>query len=55
MATPTDQIHNKAPKDEHYLLEVDQPLVLPVGAKVRFPVTAADVIHSVGAGLRGQA
>ena len=46
MATPTDQIHNKAPKDEHYLLEVDQPLVLPVGAKVRFLVTAADVIHS---------
>jgi len=46
LATPTDQIHNKAPKDEHYLLEVDQPLVLPVGAKVRFLVTAADVIHS---------
>ena len=46
LATPADQIHNKAPKDEHYLLEVDQPLVLPVGAKVRFLVTAADVIHS---------
>lgn len=43
---PAEQIHNKAPKDEHYLLEVDQPLVLPVGAKVRFLVTAADVIHS---------
>ncbi|MGE8303955.1 MAG: cytochrome c oxidase subunit II [Pseudomonas kermanshahensis] len=46
LATPADQIHNKAPKDEHYLLEVDQPLVIPVGAKVRFLVTAADVIHS---------
>lgn len=46
LATPTEQIHNQVPKDEHYLLEVDQPLVLPVGAKVRFLVTAADVIHS---------
>ncbi len=46
LATPAEQIHNKATKGEHYLLEVDQPLVLPVGAKVRFLVTAADVIHS---------
>ncbi|MGF6692431.1 cytochrome c oxidase subunit 2 [Metapseudomonas resinovorans] len=46
LATPADQIHNKAPKDEHYLLEVDQPLVVPVGTKVRFLITAADVIHS---------
>jgi cytochrome c oxidase subunit 2 len=28
------------------LLEVDKPLVLPTGAKVRFLVTSADVIHS---------
>ena len=46
LATPAEQIHNQATKGEHYLLEVDQPLVLPVGAKVRFLVTAADVIHS---------
>ncbi|MCO6056144.1 cytochrome c oxidase subunit II [Pseudomonas sp. MOB-449] len=46
LATPAEQIHNKAPKDEHYLLEVDQPLVVPVGTKVRFLITAADVIHS---------
>ena len=46
LATPTEQIRNEVDKDEHYLLEVDQPLVLPVGAKVRFLVTAADVIHS---------
>lgn len=32
--------------DPHYLLEVDHPLVLPVGTKVRFVVTADDVIHS---------
>ncbi|MBH2033365.1 MAG: cytochrome c oxidase subunit II, partial [Pseudomonadales bacterium] len=46
LATPADQIHNKEAKGEHYLLEVDKPLVLPIGAKVRFLVTSADVIHS---------
>jgi cytochrome c oxidase subunit 2 len=30
----------------HYLLNVDHPLVVPVGTKVRMLVTAADVIHS---------
>jgi cytochrome c oxidase subunit 2 len=46
LRTPRDEIENKAPKGEHYLLEVDEPLVLPAGKKVRFLVTAADVIHS---------
>ena len=46
LATTTEQIHNRDDKGEHYLLEVDQPLVLPVGEKVRFLVTGADVIHS---------
>lgn len=32
--------------DENYLLEVDNALVIPVGKKVRFLVTAEDVIHS---------
>ncbi|AMN48443.1 cytochrome c oxidase subunit II [Steroidobacter denitrificans] len=31
---------------ENYLLEVDNPLVVPVGAKVRLLLTAADVIHA---------
>ncbi|MGA9341853.1 MAG: cytochrome c oxidase subunit II [Rhodanobacteraceae bacterium] len=31
---------------ESYLLNVDKPLVLPVGVKIRFLVTAADVIHA---------
>ncbi|MCB1967512.1 MAG: cytochrome c oxidase subunit II, partial [Candidatus Accumulibacter sp.] len=31
LSTPRDQIENKAPKGEHYLLEVDRPLVVPVG------------------------
>ncbi|MEO1888302.1 MAG: cytochrome c oxidase subunit II [Cycloclasticus sp.] len=31
---------------ENYLLDVDHPLVLPVGKKVRVLLTAADVIHA---------
>ncbi|WP_271680309.1 cytochrome c oxidase subunit II [Thermomonas mangrovi] len=32
--------------DPHYLLDVDNALVLPVGTKVRFVLTADDVIHA---------
>ena len=46
LATPRDQIENKAPKGENYLLEVDNELVVPVGKKIRILTTAADVIHS---------
>ena len=31
---------------EHYLLDVDQRIVVPVGKKIRILTTAADVIHS---------
>ena len=31
---------------EHYLLDVDNPLVVPVDTKIRFLLTANDVIHS---------
>jgi len=31
---------------ENYLREVDRPLVLPVGRKIKFLITADDVIHS---------
>jgi len=31
---------------ENYLLDVDHPLVLPVGRKIKFLITADDVIHS---------
>jgi len=31
---------------ENYLLDVDNPIVIPTGKKVRFLLTAADVIHS---------
>jgi cytochrome c oxidase subunit 2 len=46
LSTPREQIGNKEKKGEHYLLEVDNPLVLPVGKKVRFVVTANDVLHA---------
>ncbi len=46
LTTPAEQIQNKATKGENYLLEVDEPLVVPVGTKVRFLITSADVIHS---------
>ena len=46
MSTPREQISNQQAKGEHYLLEVDEPLVLPTGQKIRFLITAADVIHS---------
>ena len=45
LSTPISQIENLAPKNPHYLLQVDHPLVLPVGEKVRFLITANDVIH----------
>ena len=46
LATPQAQIDNLEPKTEHYLLEVDKPLVLPTHKKVRFLTTSKDVIHS---------
>ena len=46
MSTPREQISNQQAKGEHYLLEVDEPLVIPTGQKVRFLITSADVIHS---------
>src|SRR5919204_771710 len=46
LATPREQIDAGPPKDEHYLLEVDRELVVPVDKKVRVLTTAADVIHA---------
>ena len=46
LSTPQNQIDGTAPKDPHYLLEVDHPLVLPTNEKIRFLVTSNDVIHS---------
>nr|WP_250885812.1 cytochrome c oxidase subunit II [Shewanella jiangmenensis] len=46
LATPRAQIEGAEAKGEHYLLEVDKPLVLPTNRKVRFLMTSDDVIHS---------
>ncbi|WOX07288.1 cytochrome c oxidase subunit II [Microbulbifer pacificus] len=46
LATPHAQINNQQPKSDHYLLEVDEPLVVPVNKKIRFLITANDVIHA---------
>jgi cytochrome c oxidase subunit 2 len=52
LATPHNQIgspefNEKAhPEGDEYLLEVDNPLVVPVGKKIRVITTAADVIHA---------
>ena len=46
LSTPREQIEGDAQKGEHYLLEVDEPLVVPVGKKVRVVITAADVLHA---------
>ena len=46
LATSQEQIYNTDTKGENYLLEVDEPLVIPVDTKVRFLITANDVIHS---------
>ncbi|PSW19323.1 cytochrome c oxidase subunit II [Photobacterium sanctipauli] len=46
LATSSAQIENLREKRDNYLLEVDRPLVLPIGKKVRFLITSQDVIHS---------
>ena len=46
LATDRAEILNEKEKGENYLLEVDNEVVLPVGKKIRFLVTADDVIHS---------
>jgi cytochrome c oxidase subunit 2 len=48
LSTPRDQIEGRAPKGEHYLLEVEEgtEMWVPVGKKVRILTTAADVVHA---------
>jgi cytochrome c oxidase subunit 2 len=46
LSTPRAQIENREPKGEFYLMEVDNPLVVPVDEKVRIVLTAGDVIHA---------
>ena len=46
LSTPREQIVGAAAKGEHYLLEVDEPMVVPVGKRVRLLITANDVLHA---------
>jgi len=50
LSTPREQIDDYqrkgTQKGEHYLVEVDNPVVVPVGKKVRIITTANDVIHA---------
>jgi cytochrome c oxidase subunit 2 len=46
LSTDSDEIYNLVPKGENYLQEVDEMVVIPAGKKVRFLITANDVIHS---------
>ncbi|CAM3083275.1 cytochrome c oxidase subunit II [Vibrio neptunius] len=46
LATSQKAIDGIEDKGAHYLLEVDNPLVLPINRKVRFLLTSDDVIHS---------
>ena len=46
LRTSREEINNLANKGEHYLLEVDNPLVIPINKRIRFLVTAQDVIHA---------
>ncbi len=48
LSTTQEQINNLEAKNITYLMEVDNPLVVPVNKKVRVVVTAADVIHAWG-------
>ncbi|MDJ0877579.1 MAG: cytochrome c oxidase subunit II [Halieaceae bacterium] len=47
LKTSQEEIYNTDDKGQFYLLAVDEPLVIPVDTKVRFLVTAYDVIHSM--------
>ena len=46
LSTPYAQIQNQQAKNPWYLLEVDNPVVVPINKKIRFLVTSNDVIHS---------
>lgn len=45
-STPREQIEGGQAKGENYLLEVDRPLVIPAGKKIRLVMTSSDVIHA---------
>ena len=46
LRTDKSEIYNQADKGSNYLLEVDEPMVIPVDKKVRLLITANDVLHA---------
>ena len=46
LSTPIEEIQNKATKNDNYLLEVDNVIVVPVNKKIRLLFTSNDVIHA---------
>lgn len=46
LRTDKSEIYNEAEKGSNYLLEVDEAMVIPVDKKVRFLITANDVLHA---------
>lgn len=46
LSTPYQEIYNESDKGENYLLEVDNPVVVPVGKRIRFLLTSNDVNHA---------
>jgi len=47
LSTPREQVVNPAKiENDNYLIEVDNPVVVPVNKKVRLVLTANDVIHA---------
>ncbi len=46
LSTPLTQIYQGAAKGDNYLLEVDNPLVLPVNKKIRILLLSSDVMHA---------
>lgn len=46
LSTAESAVYGESAKSEFYLSEVNEPLVIPVGKKVRFLITAKDVIHA---------
>jgi cytochrome c oxidase subunit 2 len=49
LATPREQtVDASKTKNDNYLIEVDNPLVVPINKKIRIVTTANDVIHAWG-------
>ena len=46
LLTPQEEITNEIRKREHYLLDVDNELVIPINTRVRFLVTSGDTLHA---------